>query len=130
MNTASTTWIWRRAAFAWVIVILLTLGIYAQGSPNVTYKSVKLDGLNIFYREAGDPQKPTILLLHGFPASSHLFRNLIPKLSDKFHVVAPDYPGFGYSSAPATSEFDYTFDNLAIVVERFSKAIGLGKFAI
>src|SRR5947207_2421965 len=89
---------------------------YAQlmksADSGVTYKSVKIDGLDIFYREAGDKAKPTILLLHGFPTSSHMFRNLIPALADKFHLIAPDYPGFGLSSAPKVNEFNYTFENL------------------
>jgi len=100
------------------------------GSASIKYKSTKIAGLDIFYREAGDPTKPTILLLHGFPSSSHMFRDLIPKLSDKFHIVAPDYPGFGYSSAPGVNEFDYTFDNLSGVVEKFVNTIGLKRFAI
>lgn len=101
-----------------------------RGPEAVAYKTVKIDGLDIFYREAGDPQKPTLLLLHGFPTSSHMFRELIPRLSDKFHIVAPDYPGFGYSSAPSVNEFDYSFDNLSNVVEKFTNAVGLKKYAL
>ena len=100
-----------------------------KGSP-VAYKTAQVDGLNIFYREAGSRNDPTILLLHGFPSSSHMFRDLIPKLSDKFHVVAPDYPGFGYSSAPSVDEYDYSFENLANVVEKFTNTIGLKNFTI
>ena len=96
----------------------------------VTYNTLKIGTAEIFYREAGDPNKPTILLLHGFPTSSHMFRNLIPLLADKYHVVAPDYPGFGYSSAPKASEFNYTFDNLASVVEKFTVAKGLKKYSL
>ena len=96
----------------------------------VTYNKLKIDGLEIFYREAGDPLKPTILLLHGFPTSSHMFRNLIPLLADKYHVVAPDYPGFGYSSAPGVSEFNYSFDQLAKVVDQFTVAKGLKKYSL
>jgi len=95
-----------------------------------TYNTVKVDGLEIFYREAGDPKKPTILLLHGFPSSSHMFRNLIPLLADSYHVVAPDYPGFGYSSAPSVTEFKYTFDNLASVIDEFAVVRGLKKYSI
>ncbi len=95
----------------------------------VTYNTVKVDGLDIFYREAGDPSKPTILLLHGFPTSSHMFRNLIPALADSFHLVAPDYPGFGQSSAPAVNEFNYTFDNLASVIDKFTDAIRLKRYS-
>lgn len=130
MNAASITNIWRRAALAGMIGILVAVSTYAQGSTNIAYKTVKVDGLDIFYREAGDPKNPTLLLLHGFPASSHMFRELIPRLSDRFHMVAPDYPGFGYSSAPSRSEFKYTFDNLANVVDKFTKTIGLDKYAI
>jgi pimeloyl-ACP methyl ester carboxylesterase len=101
-----------------------------QHSSRVTYNTVKIDGLDIFYREAGDPSKPTLLLLHGFPTSSHMFRNLIPALSDRFHLVAPDYPGFGQSTAPAVAEFNYTFDNLASVVDKFTNAIGLKSYSL
>jgi pimeloyl-ACP methyl ester carboxylesterase len=101
-----------------------------QHSSRVTYNTVKIDGLDIFYREAGDPSKPTILLLHGFPTSSHMFRNLIPALSDRFHLVAPDYPGFGQSTAPGVAEFNYTFDNLASVVDKFTNAIGLKSYSL
>jgi pimeloyl-ACP methyl ester carboxylesterase len=96
----------------------------------VAYRTVKIDGLDIFYREAGPKDAPTILLLHGFPSSSHMFRNLIPALADEFHVVAPDYPGFGYSSAPPADKFDYTFDNLADVVEKFTQKVGLKTYAL
>ncbi len=89
------------------------------------YKTIEVDGLEIFYREAGPKDAPTILLLHGFPTSSHMFRNLIPQLSDRFHVVAPDYPGFGNSSMPTVDEFSYTFDNLAKVMEHFTQKVGL-----
>jgi pimeloyl-ACP methyl ester carboxylesterase len=96
----------------------------------VTYNTLKIDNLEIFYREAGDPKKPTVLLLHGFPTSSHMFRNLIPLLADNYHVVAPDYPGFGYSSAPGVSEFSYTFDDLANVIEKFTVAKGLKIYSL
>ncbi|NJK50919.1 alpha/beta hydrolase [Candidatus Gracilibacteria bacterium] len=95
-----------------------------------TYRTVEVDGLNIFYREAGLPSNPTILLLHGFPTSSHMFRNLIPALADRFHLVAPDYPGFGNSSMPTVEEFDYTFDRLAQVMEKFTEAVGLSKYSL
>jgi len=94
------------------------------------YKTVKIEGLDIFYREAGPQNAPTILLLHGFPTSSHMFRNLIPALSDKYHVVAPDYPGFGNSSMPTVEEFNYTFDHLAQIVETFTVKLGLKKYSI
>lgn len=95
-----------------------------------TYRTVKIDGLNISYREAGSLLSPTILLLHGFPTSSHMFRNLIPALADQFHLVAPDYPGFGNSSMPTVDEFEYTFDNLASVMEKFIETLGLKKYSL
>jgi pimeloyl-ACP methyl ester carboxylesterase len=95
------------------------------------FKSATVDGLKTFYREAGSESSPTIVLLHGFPSSSHMFRDLIPKLADKFHVIAPDYIGFGYNDAPAPEAFTYTFDNLAEHMEQFLfQALGLKKFSI
>jgi pimeloyl-ACP methyl ester carboxylesterase len=94
------------------------------------HRTVEIDGLEIFYREAGDPKTPTILLLHGFPTSSHMFRNLIPQLSGRFHLVAPDYPGFGASSMPSPEEFEYTFDNLAEVVEKFVAKLGIERYSL
>ncbi len=93
-------------------------------------KNIQVNGVNLFYREAGNPASPTVLLLHGFPTSSHMFRNLIPKLADSYHVVAPDLPGFGFSQAPARSGFKYTFDNLAKVTEGFTEKLGLNRFAM
>jgi len=95
-----------------------------------TYHSVNVDGLDVFYREAGDPTATTLLLLHGFPTSSHMFRDLISLLSDRFHTVAPDLPGFGRTSLPSRDKFNYTFDNLAKVIGRFTEVIGLKQFAI
>jgi pimeloyl-ACP methyl ester carboxylesterase len=97
---------------------------------SIKYKTVKIEGLDIFYREAGNPNHPTILLLHGFPTSSHMFRDLIVELSDRFHLIAPDYPGYGYSSMPSVDEFDYTFDNLANVVDKFIDTVGLKKYSL
>ncbi len=131
----------------WAIALLsLALGFFAveaqaqkptgggaksnQGQTQITYGTVKIDGLDIFYREAGDRSKPTILLLHGFPTSSHMFRNLIPALADRFHLVAPDYPGFGQSAAPPVNEFNYTFDNLAGVIDKFTDTIGLKQYSL
>ncbi|MEH2203182.1 MAG: alpha/beta hydrolase [Nostoc sp.] len=94
------------------------------------YRTVSIDGLDIFYREAGSRSNPTILLLHGFPTSSHMFRNLISALADRFHLVAPDYPGYGNSSMPTVNEFDYTFDRLAQIVEKFITAIDLKKYSL
>jgi pimeloyl-ACP methyl ester carboxylesterase len=99
---------------------------------NITtlYKSVTVDGLSVFYREAGDTTKPKLVLLHGFPASSHQYRNLISALADNFHVVAPDYPGFGNSDLPSPTEFNYTFDRLSEIVEDFLKAIDFTRFGL
>ena len=94
------------------------------------YKHAIVDGSKIFYREAGLKDSPTILLLHGFPTSSHMFRNLIPALADRFHVVAPDLPGFGFSDAPDRGRFRYTFENLSKVIDRFTETIGLERYAI
>lgn len=95
-----------------------------------TYRTLTVDGLNVFYREAGPVDAPTIVLLHGFPSSSHMFRELIPALSKSFHLVAPDYPGFGQSDSPSIQEFDYRFDRLADVVEHFLQALGLKRFSL
>src|SRR5262245_22758072 len=87
-------------------------------------------GFEIFYREAGPPEAPVILLLHGFPTASHMFRDLIPLLADRYRVVAPDLPWFGRSDMPERSRFSYTFDNIASVIDRFTEVIGLHRFAI
>ncbi len=94
------------------------------------YRTVTVAGQTIFYREAGSRENPTILLLHGFPTSSHMYRDLIPMLADRFHVVAPDYPGYGYSSMPARESFAYTFANLADVVDEFTQALKLDRYSI
>lgn len=93
-------------------------------------RSVDVDGVKIFYREAGDASAPALLLLHGFPTSSHMYRNLIPALADRFHVIAPDLPGFGFSDAPDRESFRYSFDHLAAVMERFTEILGLSHFAL
>ena len=94
------------------------------------YRSVVVDGIEIAYREAGPANAPTILLLHGFPTSSHMFRNLVASLSDRFHLIAPDYPGFGNSAQPGMDEFEYTFDNLANVMEGFVDKLGLQRYSL
>jgi pimeloyl-ACP methyl ester carboxylesterase len=94
------------------------------------FKTIDIDGIKVFYREAGDPKLPKLLLLHGFPSSSHQYRNLIPALSDHFHVVAPDYPGFGNSDMPSPDSYAYTFDNTADMMEKFLKAIKFTKFGL
>ena len=95
---------------------------------SVLHKTVNINNLDIFYREAGPADAPVILLLHGFPSTSHMYRDLIHDLAGSYHVIAPDYPGFGQSSIPALAAFDYTFDNLAVVMEQFIDALGLTKF--
>src|SRR5215813_2351864 len=94
------------------------------------YNRTNIDGCSIFYREAGNTDAPALLLLHGFPTSSHMFRDLMPRLADRHHVVAPDLPGFGFSDAPARAEFKYTFDNLARVIGAFAAKIGLPRYAL
>jgi pimeloyl-ACP methyl ester carboxylesterase len=94
------------------------------------YRTVRVSGLDIFYRDAGPRDAPTILLLHGFPTSSHMFRDLIPRLADRYHLIAPDYPGFGNSACPSVDEFSYTFDHLADVLEAFTETIGLERYAL
>jgi pimeloyl-ACP methyl ester carboxylesterase len=96
----------------------------------IKYQKVSVDGLNVFYREAGSVEAPVLLLLHGFPTAGHMFRNLIPALSDRFRVIAPDLPGFGQSDMPSRDKFTYTFARLAEVIERFTEVIGLTRFAI
>ena len=96
----------------------------------ITYKKADVDGIQVFYREAGPKDAPAILLLHGFPTAGHMFRDLIPRLADRFHLVAPDLPGFGQSDMPARSAFTYTFDNLAKLIDRFTEIIGLTSFAV
>jgi pimeloyl-ACP methyl ester carboxylesterase len=98
--------------------------------PKVAHRTVKIDDLDIFYREAGPKDAPAVLLLHGFPSSSHMFRNLIPALADQYHVVAPDFPGFGQSSAPPVDKFTYTFAKLANVVEKFAEKVELTRYAL
>ncbi len=102
----------------------------AADPPKTLHKTVKVGDLDIFYREAGPKDAPAVLLLHGFPTSSQMFRNLIPQLADKYRVVAPDYPGYGHSSMPPRDTFAYTFDNLADVVEKFTETVGLTKYAL
>jgi pimeloyl-ACP methyl ester carboxylesterase len=105
-------------------------GASIQNEAAVSYHTVAIDGVKVFYREAGPKNAPTVLLLHGFPTSSHMFRNLIPKLADRYHVIAPDYPGYGQSDQPAMDKFTYSFDNLAAVVDKFTTQIGLTKYAM
>ena len=101
-----------------------------NSEPVTSYRTTKVNGLDIFYREAGSKDAPTIVLLHGFPTSSHMFRNLIPALADKYHVIAPDYPGYGQSAMPSANEYDYTFDNLAAVVDTFLQQQGIERYSL
>jgi len=97
---------------------------------NTLHKTVTVDGLSIFYRESGNPTNPKLVLLHGFPSSSHQFRNLIPILAEHFHVIAPDYPGFGNSDLPSSNEFNYSFDRISEITEDFLKTIGFTYFGL
>jgi pimeloyl-ACP methyl ester carboxylesterase len=99
-------------------------------SPIVRYRTATSSGMKIFYREAGESNAPAVLLLHGFPTSSHMFRDLIPLLADRYHVIAPDLPGFGQSGMPARDKFTYTFANIATVIGRFTEVVRLNRFAI
>ena len=107
-----------------------TAVVHPSAIHQTQYRSVVVDGIEIAYREAGPANAPTILLLHGFPTSSHMFRNLVASLSDRFHLVAPDYPGFGNSAQPGMDEFEYTFDNLANVMEGFVDKLGLQRYSL
>ena len=98
--------------------------------PAVSYRSAEVDGLKVFYREAGPAGGPVLLLLHGFPTASHMFRDLIPLLADKYRIIAPDLPGFGQSDMPGRDAFDYTFARIAEVIGRFTEVIGLSRFAV
>lgn len=98
--------------------------------PNVSFHYVEVQGIKLFYREAGDPKAPTILLLHGYPTSSHMYRDLIPLLADRYHVIAPDLPGFGFSDAPDRKQYSYTFDHLASTIDAFTDTLGLKRYAI
>ena len=121
------------ATAALIIALTRTTGARpAAGAdpPKVLHKTVKVGGLDIFYREAGPPDAPAILLLHGFPTSSQMFRNLTPALADRYRVVAPDYPGYGHSSMPGRDKFKYTFDNLAKVIDEFTDKVGLRTYAL
>jgi pimeloyl-ACP methyl ester carboxylesterase len=108
----------------------LSTSITALGATSVRYNTVNIDGQDIFYREAGNPDAPVVLLLHGFPTSSQQYRDLIPELSDEYHVIAPDYPGFGRSAMPDRAEFDYTFANYADLMDGFTDTLGLESYSL
>ena len=96
----------------------------------ISFRSLQVDGLSIFYREVGPKEAPTIVLLHGLPSSSRMFAPLLTRLADEFHMVAPDYPGFGHSDAPSPKQFSYTFDNIAGVMNRFTEALKLNRYTL
>ena len=98
--------------------------------PKVSFRKAEANGINVFYREAGPHDAPALLLLHGFPSASHMFRDLIPLLADRYRIIAPDLPGFGQSDMPDRAQFPYTFDNVAKTIDRFTEVIGLNRFAI
>jgi pimeloyl-ACP methyl ester carboxylesterase len=134
----------KKSIYGAVLLMLVSFGIFSftnKSSTNIDlikkettkptfHKSIQVSGVDIFYREAGDISKPTILLLHGYPTSSHMFRNLITDLSVRYHVLAPDYPGFGRSDQPKIADFEYTFDNMATIVEGFLKEKKVKKYSI
>jgi pimeloyl-ACP methyl ester carboxylesterase len=102
----------------------------AAMAQQITYRTVNIDGLDIAYREAGSPDSPTLLLLHGLPSSSRMFEPLLTRLANKYHMVAPDYPGFGHSDAPAPKDYAYTFDNIAKLMDHFTEKLGLTKYSL
>jgi pimeloyl-ACP methyl ester carboxylesterase len=102
----------------------------AHAAPVTHYRTKKVDGVKIFYREAGPADAPVVLLLHGFPTSSHMFRNLIPALGDRYHAIAPDYPGYGQSDMPDRTTFAYTFDRFADLVDGLLDHLGITRFAM
>ena len=112
-----------------IMIGMISLEIIAQRNPTLN-KTVEVNGVEIFYREAGSKDSPTILLLHGYPTSSHMFRNLMKDLSDSYHLLAPDYPGYGNSEQPPMDEFDYTFDNMAAIIEGFLEKLDVKKYSI
>ena len=128
-----------RNASAWAVFLLvitvIPLWSNAQGresamAQNVFYRSIKVDGISIFYREAGPKDAPVILLLHGLPSSSRMFEPLFSRLADRYHLIAPDYPGFGHSDWPNPKEFAYTFDHIAVIIDHFTQALGISHYTL
>jgi len=118
-------------AIGMLTVTLMALASERRQEVNrVTYKTQQVENVKIFYREAGSPSQPTIVLLHGFPSSSHMFRDLIPQLSSQYHVIAADMPGYGYSDQPSPEQFEYTFDHVANVMDQFLDSVGVKKYSI
>ena len=135
MNTARSTYPIRASIAVLVLVLATVLGTNSQTKDKameqqVFYRTVKVDGLSIFYREAGPKDAPVILLLHGLPSSSRMFQSLLTRLSEKYHLVAPDYPGFGHSDWPDPKEFPYTFDHTAQVMDDFAQTLGLPRYTL
>ncbi|SDF57514.1 MULTISPECIES: alpha/beta fold hydrolase [unclassified Duganella] len=124
------------AALSLALLVHAAPPAYAKDVANVAstaaveYRTVKVDGVNVFYREAGPKNAPVLLLLHGFPTSSQMFRNLIPQLADRYRLIAPDYPGYGQSDMPPMDKFTYSFDNLANVIDKFTQTLGLTRYAL
>ncbi|HEY0769348.1 MAG TPA: alpha/beta hydrolase [Sphingobacteriaceae bacterium] len=118
--------------FILLVVFFSTGMVYGKDNPTnpTEFKTIKIKGIEIFYREAGRKTAPTLILLHGYPTSSHMYRNLIRELSDDYHLIAPDYPGYGKSEQPALSAFDYTFDNIAAITEELINKLNIGKFSL
>ena len=116
-----------------VAILLALLSIWAlpaTAAPTIRYHTQTLDGVNVFYREAGPPDAPAIVLLHGFPTSSNMFRNLIPALADRYHVIAPDYPGFGHSDMPDRAKFEYSFAHFADITDTLLTRLGVPRYAL
>lgn len=128
-SNANTTSAWI-IFFAVSLFSALWLNTAVAVGNQTLHKTIDIDGVEIYYREAGPADAPTILLLHGFPTSSHMFRELIPALSDSYHLIAPDYPGFGNSAQPSMKDFDYNFDNLANLMEKFVAKVGVKKYSV
>lgn len=105
-------------------------GLESKGTQETHYHTKAIDGINLFFREAGLKDEPTIVLLHGFPTSSHMFRNLIPELAKKYHVIAPDYPGYGYSANPSHKQYAYTFDKIAELIDKLLISLGVNHYAV
>ena len=135
MNTSRPIYRIRVRIAVLVLVLATALGTNSQTKDKsmeqqVFYRTVKVDGLSIFYREAGPKDAPVILLLHGLPSSSRMFQSLLTRLSGRYHLVAPDYPGYGHSDWPDPKQFDYTFDHIASVMHDFALAVGLSRYTL
>ncbi|HEV2213245.1 MAG TPA: alpha/beta hydrolase [Gammaproteobacteria bacterium] len=120
----------RRLLLASLSLLAGLLAVLPAGAEPMTYNSVTVDGVKVFYREAGPKDAPVVLLLHGFPTSSRMFQGLMPLLADRYHLIAPDYPGFGLSDAPAEDKFAYTFDHITQVMDDFTEALGLKHYSL